>query len=53
MGADVENHPFWYDAGFGILLFTVYTVLLEGLFSRLFTFRNGDWRIRKNNYNRV
>lgn len=41
MGADVEKHHFWYNAGFGILLFVVYTVLLEGLFSRLFTFRNG------------
>ena len=41
MGADVEKHHFCDDAGFGILLFVVYTVLLEGLFSRLFTFRNG------------
>ena len=41
MGADVEKHHFWYSAGFGILLFAVYTVSLEGLFSRLFTFRDG------------
>ena len=42
MGADVEKHHFWYNAGFGIPLSVVYTVSLEGRFFGLFTFRNGD-----------
>jgi hypothetical protein len=33
MGADVEKHYFWYNSGFEILPFAIYTVLLEGLFS--------------------
>ena len=35
MGADVEKHHLWYDSGFEILLFAIYTALLEGLFSRV------------------
>ena len=35
MGADVEKHHFWYNSGFEILFFAIYTVLFEGLFSRV------------------